>query len=253
MSPTITDLVTPEMLEQYRNEGYFVLEGAMTPDQLELLRGGAQYSMDRLDARMEAAGVDRLGINARGRRYFSNMVYHERPELRSFIYGSTMAAICRAVLGSEAYLFYEQYVIKAGDPDTTFAWHQDSGYVHEDHQPYLTCWIALDDVNEENGSVYLLPYSRSGIRSYVKHIPVETGDKVCYFGSDPGMPVIVPAGSIVCFSSTVIHRSGANLTDRLRRVYLLQYSAEVIMDKSGEKPWGSFEQFLSGGQVVVSA
>nr|MBA3529773.1 phytanoyl-CoA dioxygenase family protein [Propionibacteriaceae bacterium] len=45
MSQTITDLVTPEMLEQYRNEGYFVLEGAMTPDQLELLRGGAQYSM----------------------------------------------------------------------------------------------------------------------------------------------------------------------------------------------------------------
>lgn len=253
MSQTITDLVTPEMLEQYRNEGYFVLEGAMTPDQLDLLRGGAQYSMDRLDARMEVAGVDRLGINARGRRYFSNMVYHERPELRSFIYGSTMAAICRAVLGSEAYLFYEQYVIKAGDPDTTFAWHQDSGYVHEDHQPYLTCWIALDDVTEENGSVYLLPYSRSGIRSYVKHIPVETGDKVCYFGSDPGMPVIVPAGSIVCFSSTVIHRSGANMTDRLRRVYLLQYSAEVIMDKAGEKPWGSFEQFLSGGQVVVSA
>ncbi|MBA3529124.1 MAG: phytanoyl-CoA dioxygenase family protein [Propionibacteriaceae bacterium] len=253
MSQSITDLVTPEMLEQYRNEGYFVLEGAMTPDQLELLRGGAQYSMDRLDARMEVAGVDRLGINARGRRYFSNMVYHERPELRSFIYGSTMAAICRAVLGSEAYLFYEQYVIKAGDPDTTFAWHQDSGYVHEDHQPYLTCWIALDDVTEENGSVYLLPYSRSGIRSYVKHIPVETGDKVCYFGSDPGMPVIVPAGSIVCFSSTVIHRSGANMTDRLRRVYLLQYSAEVIMDKSGENPWGSFEQFLSGGQVVVSA
>lgn len=253
MSQTTTDLVTPEMLEQYRNEGYFVLEGAMTPDQLELLRGGAQHSMDRLDARMEAAGVDRLGINARGRRYFSNMVYHERPELRSFIYGSTMAAICRAVLGSEAYLFYEQYVIKAGDPDTTFAWHQDSGYVHEDHQPYLTCWIALDDVTEENGSVYLLPYSRSGIRSYVKHVPVETGDKVCYFGSDPGMPVIVPAGSIVCFSSTVIHRSGANMTDRLRRVYLLQYSAEVIMDKSGEKPWGSFEQFLSDGQVVVSA
>ncbi len=30
MSQTTTDLVTPEMLKQYRNEGYFVLEGAMT-------------------------------------------------------------------------------------------------------------------------------------------------------------------------------------------------------------------------------
>jgi ectoine hydroxylase-related dioxygenase (phytanoyl-CoA dioxygenase family) len=242
--------VTEEMLEQYRTEGYFVLEGAVGGADLELLRSGAQHSMDRMDAEMDKAGVDRLGINARGKRYFSAMTYRDRPELRAFIYGPQMAEICRAVLGEEAYLFWEQYVIKAGDPDTTFAWHQDSGYVHEDHDPYLTCWIALDDVNEENGSVYLLPYSRSGIRSYVKHVKVDTGDAVCYFGSDPGMPVIVPAGSIVCFSSTVIHRSGANLTDRLRRVYLLQYSDGVIMNKAGDAPWGSFEQFLHDGEVV---
>ena len=63
----------------------------------------------------------------------------------------------------------------------------------------------------------------------------------------------VPAGSIVCFSSTVIHRSGANLTDRYRRVYLLQYSAEVIMDKDGQRPWGSFEQFLADGEIVADA
>jgi ectoine hydroxylase-related dioxygenase (phytanoyl-CoA dioxygenase family) len=163
-----------------------------------------------------------------------------------------MAAICSAVLGPQAYLFWEQYVIKAADPDTTFAWHQDSGYVHEDHEPYLTCWIALDDVTEQNGSVYLLPYSRSGIRSYIKHVRAETGDQVCYFGSDPGLPVVVPAGSIVCFSSTVIHRSGANLTDRYRRVYLMQYSADVIMDKAGERPWGSFERFLADGEVVAA-
>ncbi len=243
--------VSEAMVEQYRTEGYFVLEGVVDEVDLELLRSGAQFSMDRVDAQMDEAGVDRLGINARGKRYFSSMTYLERPELRKFIYGPQMAEICRAVLGDEAYLFWEQYVIKAGDPDTTFAWHQDSGYVHEDHEPYLTCWIALDDVNEENGSVYLLPYSRSGIRSYIKHVRVETGDAVCYFGSDPGMSVTVPAGSIVCFSSTVIHRSGANLTDRLRRVYLLQYSRDVIQNKAGDAPWGSFEPFLHEGRVVA--
>jgi ectoine hydroxylase-related dioxygenase (phytanoyl-CoA dioxygenase family) len=251
--PTDSDLVPTELLDQYHDEGYFVLESVLSTAELELLRGGAQFSIDRLDEIMDREGVDRLGINARGKRYFSNMIYQQRPELRSFAFGPTMAAICRRVLGSEAYLFWEQYVIKAADPDTAFAWHQDSGYVHEDHDPYLTCWIALDDVTEENGSVYLLPYSRSGIRSYVKHVPVSTGDQVCYFGSDPGQPVVVPAGSIVCFSSTVIHRSGPNLTDQLRRVYLLQYSAEVILDKSGQQPWGSFEQFLAGGRVTADS
>ena len=246
-----TPLVTQQMLDQYRDEGYFVLERAIAPDDLELLRSGAQFSMDVADQKMDEAGVDRLGISARGKRYFSHMVYQQRPELREFIFGSTMAEICQRVLGPEAYLFWEQYVIKAADPDTTFAWHQDSGYVHEDGPPYLTCWIALDDVTEENGSVYLLPYSRSGIRTYIKHMKIDSGDEVCYVGSDPGMPVIVPAGSIVCFSSMIIHRSGANLTDRMRRVYLLQYSDQIIMERSGEKPWGSFEQFLSGGRVVA--
>ncbi|QGN33107.1 phytanoyl-CoA dioxygenase family protein [Microlunatus sp. Gsoil 973] len=245
------ELVTDDLVAQYRDEGYFILEKVIGADDLDLLRSAAQYSIDRLDAAMDAAGVDRLGINAKGKRYFSNMIYQQRPELRHFIFGPIMEDICRRVLGENAYLFWEQYVIKAGDPDTTFAWHQDSGYVHENHTPYLTCWIALDDVTEENGSVYLLPYSRSGIRSYIKHVPIGTGDQVCYFGSDPGMPVIVPAGSIVCFSSTVIHRSGANLTDRLRRVYLLQYSPEVIMNAEGTQPHGSFEPFLVDGRLAA--
>src|SRR5918993_849718 len=111
---------------------------------------------------------------------------------------------------------------------------------------------ALDDISEENGAVYLLPYSRSGIKSYIKHIPDPlVNDKVCYFGSDPGIPMTAPAGSIVVFSSVVIHRSGPNLTNRLRRAYIAQYSKEVITLKGTNTPWGSFEHFLDGGRVVA--
>ncbi|WP_433157470.1 phytanoyl-CoA dioxygenase family protein [Kribbella sp. CA-247076] len=249
---TLTSLVTREHLAQFRDEGYFVLDRVLTDEQLELLRGGAQYSIDKLDAAMDAAGTDSLGINHRGKRYFSSMIYQDRPELRQFLFSDTMAEICRATLGDQAYLFWEQYVIKAGDPNTAFAWHQDSGYVHEDHEPYLTCWIALDDVTEENGSVYLLPYSRSGIRSYIKHLrDPELNDMVCYFGSDPGIPMTAAAGSIVVFSSVVIHRSGPNLTDRNRRVYIAQYSKEVIPSKDGTTAHGSFDPFLDGGRIVA--
>lgn len=246
-------LVTPELREQYENEGYFVLERALTDEQIELLRSGAQYSIEKLDAEMDEAGVDRIGINHRGKRYFSNMIYQQRPELRNFLFSDLTAQICAATLGEDAYLFWEQYVIKAGDPETAFSWHQDSGYVHEDHEPYVTVWIALDDVTEENGPVHLLPYSRSGIRSYVKHIPdPETNDRVCYFGSDPGVPMTAPAGSVVVFSSVVMHRSGPNLTDRNRRVYIAQYSKDVITAKDdAATPQGSFERFLDGGQVVA--
>lgn len=246
-------VITRAMREQYRQEGYFVLPGALPPDQLSLLRSTAADAVRVMDARMDELGVDRLGINLRGRRYFTNMLSRERPELDDVLASDLMAAVCRATIGDEAHLFWEQFVLKGADPDTRFAWHQDSGYVHEDHLPYVTVWIALDDVTEENGSIYLLPFSRSGIRSYVKHIEdPRTHDQVCYFGSDPGDPVVVPAGTVVVFSSLLIHRSGPNLTDRMRRVFIAQYSPEVIMTKDGTAPWGDSRPFLAAGRVVAA-
>ena len=73
------------------------------------------------------------------------------------------AEVCRATLGDTAYLFWEQYVVKGAEAGMKFSWHQDSGYVgYPDHKPYLTCWCALDDMSEENGTVYVMPFSQNG-------------------------------------------------------------------------------------------
>ncbi len=120
-----------------------------------------------------------------------------------------------------------------------FAWHQDSGYVGHDKRPYVSFWIPLDDVNEENGTVYLLPYGSAGTRDRVEHRRDEgVNDLRGYFGDDPGVPVIAEAGSIAVFSSTTFHRSGANRTDRTRRFYLAQSSPEIILSRDGTRPWG---------------
>jgi ectoine hydroxylase-related dioxygenase (phytanoyl-CoA dioxygenase family) len=39
-----------------------------------------------------------------------------------------------------------------------------------------------------------------------------------------------PAGSIVVFSSLILHATGANRTKKLRRVYLAQYTAEAMLN-----------------------
>ncbi len=108
--------------------------------------------------------------------------------------------------------------------------------------------MTLDDVSEANGTVYLLPYSRAGTREVVPHKEnVESHDIEGYFGSDPGDPVIVPAGSIAVFSSTVLHRSGFNRTPNWRRVYLPQYSAEPLRRPDG-KLAAFAEPFLVNGE-----
>ena len=78
-----------------------------------------------------------------------------------------------------------------------------------------------------------------------------SNDKVGYFGSDPGITVEVPAGSIVAFTSLNFHSSGTNTTNRMRRVYLAQYSPEPIRSADGSKLWGNAEPLLLNG--VLSA
>lgn len=244
--------ITDAQKQQFQDEGYFVLEAVVPADHLQAMRDECQRFMDDMDALMEEKGVDKVGLNHKGSRYFLSAVYHKSEKLRRFLFSPVMADICRATLGDEVTLFNDQYVVKAAEKGGKFSWHQDGGYIPYEHTPYLTCWVALDDVNEENGTVYLLPYSRQGTRGYLPHVKdPETNDMVGYFGDDPGLPLIVPAGSIACFSSTVLHRSGPNTTDRMRRVYLCQYSAGPILNAEGTGPRHEDTPFVVNGKVVA--
>jgi len=249
MSITITE----EQKQQYQDEGYLILESVIPENHLELLRGECQTFIDKMHERMDEAGTDTIGINHRNQRYFVSNCFRQQPKLREFLFSDLMATICQATLGNDAYLFWEQYVVKGAETGMKFSWHQDSGYVgYPEHRPYLTCWCALDDMTEENGTIHLLPYSHSGIRSWVHHIIEEgSNDKVGYFGSDPGLIAEVPAGSIVAFSSIVFHSSSTNTTSSLRRAYLGQYSCEPILSADGSKLWGNAEPLLKSGQTVV--
>src|SRR6266498_4361091 len=242
--------ITTEHVRRFRDEGFFVLESVLPGTELELLRSECQRFVDERDREMDRLGVDKLDLDHRGSRYFVH-AYGKSPGIERFLRSDFMVAIARAALGDTVYLFNEQYVVKAAEHGMTFSWHQDSGFVEYEHRPYLTCWIALDDVTEANGTVYLLPYSRAGTRDVVEHVrDDETNDLGGDFGDDPGDPVIVPAGSIACFSSTLFHRSGPNTTDSVRRVYLAQYSTEPILSDDRSKPRHLAEPLLVDGDRV---
>lgn len=257
MTTTATSSRIPQdQVDQYHSEGYMILEGVIPENMLQMLREECSYFLGYMDAEMDAKGVERQGINHGRNRYFIGNRYHMSPRMWRFIYSDLMADVCRATLGPEVYLFNEQWVVKAADKGESFSWHQDSGYVkHGDrnttHRAYLTCWCALDDVGKQNGSVYLLPHSRGGTKNWVADHDrdEESGDLIGYEGDDPGILVEAPAGSIVAFTSYNFHRSGANTTPEMRRIYLAQYSAEVIRNPDGGI-WAQAVPFLGEGRNV---
>jgi ectoine hydroxylase-related dioxygenase (phytanoyl-CoA dioxygenase family) len=244
---------------QFVEQGYTVFKSALGGDLLDILRDECRYFMAREDARLDALGRDSDGITHRGRRYFAGECQRARPRLRNVLLSEAMAAVCRETLGDTVYFFYDQYVVKGPEQGMAFSWHQDSGYMvgnggPADHRPYLTCWCPLDDATVDNGTLRLLPFTavpESGRRILPHRRDVESHDLIGWEADASSVILEVPAGSVVAFSSLLLHASGANHSPELRRVYLAQYTAEVILDPGTRQLRRDAIPFLKDGKVVT--
>ena len=240
----------------FERDGFVVLEAVIDTATLAMLREECDEFVARTDRWLAERGTDTYGITHRGRRYFIGNRYRESERLPDLLFGGLMRAVTTALLGPTVYLFNEQWVVKGAEQGMRFAWHQDSGYLRfldpgNVHGPYLTCWCALDDMTRENGTISVLPHDRVGSRDTVfPHRREEgTNDLVGYEGGATGELVEAPAGSVVVFSSTSLHRSGANTIGRQRRAYLAQYSREPIRGTHGEL-WAQAVPFVADGELV---
>ncbi len=244
-------IITNAHREQFQSEGYFILENVICEEHLQILRESCDRLIDLMHDEMDRLGTDHIHISHRGKRYHIAKKYDQVPRLSEFVFSDLMADICRATIGDTAFLFYDQYVVKSAEQGISFSWHQDSGYLGFRHTPYVTCWAAVDDVCVDNGTAWVMPYSKIGIKTLVEHVrDPETGDKTGYFGNEPGVPIIAPAGSIAVFGSLTFHRSGPNLTDQMRRAYVTQYSPEIILKEGSTEPMHLAAPFLEDGQRV---
>ncbi len=269
-------LISEHDKEQFREEGYFLLQQAIPDAQLKELRATCDHYIAEFDdseplpegevepmhggelvTRVAPDGRRFLAnaLTERKARYFLQQRHTENAVLHDFISSPLMVEVCLATLGAEAYFHFEGFVVKypAGTGSADFSWHQDSSYVPKHERPSLTLWCALDPVDEENGTIYVLPFSRAGTRELAPHDTLPDTGKVGYFGDDPGIPAILPAGGIAVFSSLTFHRSGANTSPRRRRALVVQYSAEPILTEDGAKPWHSADPFLKDGLQIDAA
>jgi hypothetical protein len=244
--------------EQYATEGYTVFEGLLRGSLLEMLREQCGSCIAREDARMDALGVDSVGLTHRGKRYFAAQCQRLQPALRQLLFSPLMAEVCRATLGFDAYFFLDQFVVKGPDGGLPFAWHQDSGYVignggPPDHLPYLTCWCPLDDATAENGAVRLIPFSaKPEARGILPHRrDTQTNDLIVDVDESKAITVEAAAGSVLALSSRMLHSTGPNPSPQLRRVYLAQYTAEVMVNPGSRHLRNNAIPVLRGGVHVT--
>lgn len=186
----------------------------------------SEQECDRIAADIEKAVFElELGDEADGQLSYRPMMHLLSPALQKVAADPRWAGIVPQLLGElDVRLYWEQAVAKPPHATTVLPWHQDNGYTPLVPEQYLTCWLALDDATIHNGCLWVMPSSHvSGTLPH--HNDEKFGPfRVGHVGPDSdGVPVPVGKGSVLAFSSLLMHRSGPNTTGDRRLAWILQY------------------------------
>ena len=230
------EVISQTQADSYNESGGFVLENAFSPEEV----GELTAVLDELESesnnylRSEQGG--RSNISRADEIVFRPHVVNAHPTVKKFATHPTLVGLCHDLVGRTARLYWDQLVYKRAKTLTEFPWHQDNGYTFLEPQQYLTCWVALTDSTKENGCPWIAPgVHRLGT---LVHQWTDLGFQCFDSMPDEAAPMELKAGSIAVFSSLAPHKTGPNVTEEIRKAYILQYARDgAIAHPHGGHPF----------------
>lgn len=233
--------IAPEDVEFYNENGYLIVENALSPDEVEALRNettdicrGHVGDIGNLPSSEEDASEEDVLKQV----LCIHMVHKISPVVLRYLAQDTMRDVLTQIIGPNVKCMQSMLFIKsAGKPGQ--AWHQDEVYIPTRDRTLTGGWIALDDAAVENGCLWIIPGShKRGILW-----PQQAHDDRRFdcaqetygfpYTDDNAIPVEVKTGAIVFFNGYLLHRSLPNrAASGFRRVLVNHYmSAESLL------PW----------------
>lgn len=213
-----------DQIDEFDRCGFLRLENVFSADELDEV----EAAIDPIEAELERAVTEESGGKSRltdaGTITFTTHIAERSPEARKFAMNSKIRDICLDIIGAPVRLYWDQSVYKKTGKKQEFPWHQDNGYTFIQPQQYLTFWVPLVDVDEENGCPWIVPglHRHGTLQHWVTPIGLQ-----CLESSDEAVSAPAKRGDIVLFSSLSPHRTGPNLKDgTIRKAYVLQYAPD---------------------------
>ena len=221
--------VDASIVEQYYQQGDIVVEGLVSPSEVDVLRqrtadiadGRVPYPKNRIEIEpggdeISLATVRKINKCADNDSVFRTHAGHER-----------ILDVAEALIGPDIKLFSSQCFMKPpGGIEKTY--HQDSAYFTIEPMALVTCWTVLDDVTLENGPLWVIPASQH--RGLVDHsekwmVRDRQDRKVpdALIDRESALPIIMPAGSCSFHHSLLLHGSTPNRSNRSRRGMAVHY------------------------------
>ncbi|MCC6444724.1 MAG: phytanoyl-CoA dioxygenase family protein [Armatimonadetes bacterium] len=255
------DLPTPGAadIRFYREHGYWLAPRILSDEALESLRDhlarvvAGEYETARLPlSRSPEAGEPADKIVQVNNAYWTDSV------ISRLALSPVIGAMAAALTGAKAIrLWHDQLLFKPPQSGESgqVGWHQDYGYWQcAEPAQMLTAWVALDDVDEENGCMKVVPGSHrwglipegdfydQNLAGLEERIEAAAGRKL-----EP-VPCILPAGSLSFHHCMTLHGSGPNRSLRPRRSLVIHLLPEGTRYRAGTPNEGHVNVRLLSGR-----
>ena len=145
------------------------------------------------------------------------------------------------ILGGKVRFWHDQVFCKPPHCGGPVAWHQDYSYwTRTGPMNHLTCWIALDDADEENGCLHYIPGSHrwsllpmpqiaGSLDAIEADLTKQQRDQL-----HAPVPVEVAAGEACFHHPLTLHGSEGNRSNRPRRAMVINVMLDGTESKSDE-------------------
>ncbi len=218
-------MLTQTHRQYYQDHGYVVVAGLFSPAEVD------HYREHYMDLRQYPHPGDDTGIVTDGndpiKRYPRMIKPHLWDELSlRWMLEPRINACLTGLLGHEPYAAQTMVYFKPPGARGQ-ALHQDNYYLRVSPGTCMAAWMALDDCDEANGCMQIVPGSHKW-----SILCTEEADTRISFTSvtvplPPGQssqPVFMRAGDVLFFNGSIVHGSYPNTTsDRFRRSLIGHY------------------------------
>ena len=219
-------MLTPDQVQQYREDGYLVIDSVIPMDEVEKLR---------------LAADDPTVKKALDERGFANTTVHlleitaKHAAFKDLAADRRITDLIAPLIGDDIQLQHSKLATKPPKKDAgAFAWHQDFAFFPHTNTDLLAIMVMLDDATPENGCMSFVKGSHKlGVRNHL-HDGYFTG--TCLddqYWADPSkiVPCTPKAGGISIHRSLMLHSSPAPcVTFQYRAAAAYQLADHVWVD-----------------------
>jgi len=132
------------------------------------------------------------------------------------------------MLGDDMSLDFDMLINKAPHTNTITPWHQDAAYwIKMPDKRSVSCWIALDDVFEDNGCMWFIPKENDNIKPHTLY--TKGGALHCDVDESKAECVPLSAGGCTFHDGFTPHFSKGNTTNYQRRALILNFRPEKMI------------------------